>query len=85
MITKELIKAEIENVNDSYLEVLYKIIKIFKAPIDFNFSAANNGNNVVRKDEALDWKAFIAQTYGCLAENQIERGVQGNYEVREAL
>lgn len=85
MITKKLLKAEIENVHDNYLEVLYKIIEIFKTPVDFNFSVPQNGSNVVRADEVLDWQDFIAQTYGCFAEAPIERGAQGQYEVREAM
>lgn len=85
MITKELIKAEIEKVNDNYLDMLYKIIKIFEAPVDLNFSAAKNGSSAVSKDETFDWKAFVAQTYGSLAENPIERGSQGHYEVRETI
>ena len=82
MITKELIKSEIEKVNDEYLELLYKIIQIFEAPSKVDGKATTN---FVGKDEDFNWHAFIAQTYGCLAEAPIERGDQGTYEIRETI
>lgn len=83
MITRELLKAEVEKVKDDYLDVLYKIIKIFEAP-----PKVDNGNIAVSLGEngnKFDWHAFIAQTYGCLADNPIARGDQGGYESREAM
>ena len=79
MITKELVKAEVEKVKDDYLEVLYKIIKIFEAPREVGLKTT-----VAQRDGAFDWHAFIAQTYGSLADDPIERGDQGRYEIREA-
>ncbi len=35
--------------------------------------------------KADDWKAFIEQTYGCLADTPIERPPQGALESREDL
>lgn len=83
MITRELLKAEVEKVKDDYLDVLYKIIKIFEAP-----PKADNGNiliNLTGNGNQLDWHAFIAQTYGCLSDDSFERGEQGRYEIREAM
>jgi len=83
MITRELVKAEVEKVQSDYLEVLYKIIKIFVVP-----SKEDNGKvatSLTAKDDKFDWHAFIAQTYGCLADDPIERGDQGRYEIREAM
>jgi hypothetical protein len=34
---------------------------------------------------AEDWQSFIQNTYGCLADDPIERGTQGNDEKREAI
>jgi len=82
MITRELVKAEVEKVQNDYLEVLYKIIKIFIAPKEDNGKIATS---LARKDDELDWHAFIAQTYGCLADDPIDRGDQGRYEIREAM
>lgn len=83
MITRELVKAEVEKVQSNYLEVLYKIIKIFAAP-----PKEDNGKittSLAANDDKLGWHAFIAQTYGCFANNPIARGDQGVYEVREAF
>ncbi len=83
MITRELVKAEVEKVQTDYLEVLYKIIKIFVAP-----PKDDNGKiaaSLAGKDDEFDWHAFIAQTYGCLADDPIERGDQGVCEVCEVF
>lgn len=85
MITKELVKAEVEKVKDDYLEVLYKIIKAFEPPPEIGVSYRKPATRVAGKDEAFDWHAFIAQTYGSLANDPISRGEQGGYEVREAI
>lgn len=72
LITKELIKAEIERVEDKYLEPLYRIIKALErtAPTDTDKS---------------DWQQFIENTYGSTQNAPIERGSQGTYEIREPL
>lgn len=73
MITKDLLKAEIDKVPDEHLGVLYKIVKALE-------------EEPARKelDEAA-WKAFIAEAYGSMGDAPIERGEQGHYEVREPL
>ncbi len=73
MITRELIKVEIDKIQDSYLEILYRIIKALINPPE---SVAQ---------PAASWQAFIEATYGCLADEPIERGHQGQYEIREAM
>jgi hypothetical protein len=65
--SKELIKAEIDDVGDEYLDALLKIIKAFSKP-------SNTDKN--------DWHDFIEKFSGCLSEHPIERGSQGNYELR---
>lgn len=84
MITKELIKAEIDRVQDEYLEILYKIIKALVSPID-EVTNPNATMGITKKVEDLEWHNFIEETYGCLADAPIERGEQGKYEVREAI
>jgi len=32
-----------------------------------------------------DWKEFIESTYGSMADDQIDRGEQGQYEIREDI
>ena len=74
MVTKELLKFEIDKVPEGNLEVLYKIVKALEEPPRESMA------------EALDdaaWKALIAETYGSMADAPIERGEQGTYEDRE--
>jgi hypothetical protein len=76
VITKELLKAEIDKVPDEHLRVLYKIVKALEEP-------SRAPNSEIRKQEETSWKAWIAETYGSTADAPIERGEQGSYEVRE--
>ena len=85
MITKERLKTEIDKVQDDYLDLLYRIIKVFEdAP-----EAEEFGPDVSPESDTYEnkiaWLAFVNETYGCLAEDPIERGDQGMYEVREAI
>lgn len=79
MITRELIKAEIDKVQDRYLGVLYRIIK---ALINPSVPVAATSQIDV---QISNWHNFIEQTYGSLADDPIKRGEQGQYEVREAI
>ena len=74
MITKEWLKSEIDQVQEQYLEMLYQIIKVFEYP----------AAPIAEKPDD-DWRAFVQATYGCLADDPIERGPQGSYELREAM
>ena len=79
MVTKELLKKEIDNVQDAYLVPLYKIIKTFEEPDEFTALEAGIEN---KKEE---WKRFVEKFAGCLADTPIERGDQGKFEIREEL
>ena len=79
MITKELIKLEIDNLKDEYLEILYRIIKALEIPV----SEVTEHLEIINKQS--EWHNFIQETYGCLADAPIERGEQGKYKVREAI
>lgn len=72
MVTKDLLKAEIDKVPEEHLGVLYKIVKALEEPLRKEL------------DEAA-WKAFVAEAYGSMGDAPIERGEQGSYEVREPL
>jgi len=80
MVTKELIKSEIEKLDDDYVQVLYKIIKALESLISNDLS-----RKISKKDKSLEWRQFINETYGCLADSPIERGSQGDYEIREEI
>ena len=77
MITRELVKAEIDKVHDKYLEIIYRIIKALVNPPDLVGGTSQRTSK--------DWPQFIAETYGSLADDPIERGEQGHYETREAI
>ena len=76
MITRDLLKEEIDKVQDNYLRVLYQIIKALENPPVFEHSHSL---------EISNWKDFIDATYGCMADALIDRGEQGVYEIREVI
>lgn len=81
MMTKERLKREIDHVQEEYFDVLYQIIQVFE------FSPKTSDQTPERriKQDRLQWLEFIEQTYGCLADDPIERWEQGVYEIRECL
>ncbi|MBN1999911.1 hypothetical protein JW935_20320 [candidate division KSB1 bacterium] len=84
MITKEDVKAEIENIKDEHLSILYKIIKIFES----SAKERDNPNIDLRNKDSekrSTWRKFIHETYGCLSNSPIDRGPQGTFEVREGI
>jgi hypothetical protein len=80
MVTKELVKSEIEKLNDDYILVLYKIIKALESLTSNDLSKKSS-----KKDKSMEWHRFIKETYGCLAGSPIERGNQGEVEMREEI
>lgn len=79
MITRELLKAEIDKVQDRHLNLLYSLIKALVNP-------ASPVTPPPQVDvQSSSWLNFIEQTYGSLARTSVERGDQGQYEVREAI
>jgi hypothetical protein len=81
MITRNLLKREIDKVRDEHLTALYNIIKVFELPageiiLDADIASTKTGT---------DWDRFIQETYGCLGDDPIERGSQGLYELRKDM
>jgi hypothetical protein len=74
MISRELLKAEIDKVKDEHLELLYGIIKL----LEDDAQAAGAG-------VPPDWHDFVTSTYGCLSDSPISRGDRGQYESRETI
>ncbi len=73
MITKETIKSEVEKVKDDYLEVLYKIVKIFEqASAGDSFVRDIRAKNADKLDE-VNWQVFIQKTYGSFSDSPIVR------------
>jgi hypothetical protein len=76
VITKDLLKAEIDKVPEENLGVLYKIVKALEEP---------RQEDRLRPADTAEWKSWIAEIYDSTADAPIERGEQGSYEVREPL
>jgi hypothetical protein len=62
VITKDLLKAEIDKVPEENLGVLYKIVKALEEPQEDRSKPV----------DAAEWKAWIAETYGSMADAPIE-------------
>jgi len=85
MVTRDLIKNEIDKVQEEYLTILYNIIKTFELPFGQEVSTSDTETGIVAKSDKTDWGNFIEETYGCLKYDPIERQSQGEYEKREAM
>lgn len=70
MISRDVIKTEIDKVQDEYLPILYNIIKVFKLP---KSKIENVSNRHLSINESREWNEFISNTYGCLKDDPIER------------
>jgi len=76
VITKDLLKAEIDKVPETHLAVLYRIVRALEEPAEKSEPG--------RLDDGK-WKALVRSAYGSTAEAPIERGEQGSFEDREPL
>lgn len=72
MISRNILKNEIDKVSDEYLPVLYKILKSLKKP--------KKKTNALKKK---NWEVFISHYSGCFEASPLKRHSQGNYETRE--
>lgn len=72
MTIKEQVVAELENLDDEHLSIVFRMIQSLEVQ-----------NPAERRAES--WSEFIAATYGCLADAPIERGEQGEFEMRGLL
>ncbi len=85
MVTKERLKREIDKVQDGYLDVLFRIIQAFEYGPPPSSRDTVNVSSEPQEHTMQEWLTFIEKTYGSLAADPIERGEQGNYEIREAI
>jgi len=83
MISRALLKSEIDKVKAEYLDALYRIVK----GLENGASKASIATTSELQDvnTSLDWQTFVAKTYGCMADSQISRGEQGIAESREEI
>ncbi len=80
MISREKIKSEIDNVENEYLEPLYKIIKAFEKS-----DPVIKKPTIKQPDESHEWLRFIDQTHGCLSDSPIKRYPPMILENREEI
>lgn len=71
MISRNLLKQEIEKVGEECLEVLYKIIKVFES------------QKIIEKQK--DWIDFVEKSYGSLSDDPIKHHKLSGYENRLSL
>ncbi|RLC10563.1 MAG: hypothetical protein DRI57_20185 [Deltaproteobacteria bacterium] len=77
MITRAAIKARIDEVENEYLDILYKVVR--------SFVNSGHSDRVQEIHKRSEWHDFIEKFSGCLANDPIERGAQGEYEIRENM
>lgn len=80
MISRQVIKEEIDKVQDGYLDVLYRIVKVFE---DSSRLRDLEIDKFPTDNKKRDWQFFIDKFAGCLADDPVERGDQGTFEIRE--
>ena len=83
MISRALLKSEIDKVKAEYLDLLYRIIKAFENSASKEDAVSTSESYDFSRN--LDWRSFIDKTYGCMADSQISRGEQGIAERREEI
>ena len=77
LLTKDILKQEIDYVHDDYIGILYSVIKAFEYP------APRPPSRLPTSQQ--QWEDFLDECVGCLADAPINRGDQGTYEHRIAL
>lgn len=79
MTTRDLIKSEIDQVQDHYLSFLHRIIQALmpKSPATLMQQK--------EQEQSESWEEFLQNTYGLFRDDPLERGPQGTLEIREAF
>ena len=77
VITKDILKQEIDRIQEEYVDILYDVIKAFERPARQVPSTHPSSHE--------QWEAFLDKFAGCFAEAPLCRGKQGTYEVRDTL
>lgn len=80
MINKQRIKDEIDKVKEEDLLIIYRIIQaLVRTP-----SPTLSGKREKSMQKA-NWFKFINTMYGCMSDDPIERGQQGECEIRDMI
>lgn len=78
MVNREEIKAAIDEVQDEHLDMLFRIIRVFRFPTP-------SARPILHENEPENWQSFVSATAGAWQGEPLERGDQGEYEQRETL
>lgn len=77
--TIDRLKKQLELLQDnSFLEKLSSAYRLF-------FEKEMSAENTPSDTDKSEWYDFVEKFSGCLSEHPIERGNQGNYELREEI
>lgn len=75
MVTRELIKNEIDQLHEHYLDIVYRFVRAL-IPRSTTKSAHNQGES---------WEEFLQNNYGIFSDDPLVREPQGTLEIREEL
>lgn len=79
MVTRELLKHEIDQLHEQDLDFLYRIIRAL-AP-----TPVQSATPTIASANVEPWETFLQRNYGVFRDEPLERGAQGMLETREAL
>lgn len=79
MTTRELIKSEIDQVQEQYLAFLHRVIQALRP------GSSSKPETVQKQEQDDSWEEFLQSTYGIFHSEPLERGPQGKFEIREEL
>jgi hypothetical protein len=77
-ITKDMLKYEIDHIQDQYVDALYRVIKAFEYP-----AVQKNPTHIPETE--TQWHTFLDRCAGSCADVPLLRGEQELPEQREAL
>lgn len=79
MTTRDLIKNEVDQLQDHYLGFLHRIIRALMP------MASTKSIPTQEQEQSESWEEFLQNTYGIFRDDPLERGPQGTVEIREAF
>lgn len=79
MTTRDLIKNEIDQLQEHYLGFLHRIIRALMP------MASTKSIPTQEQEQSESWEEFLQNTYGIFRDDPLERGPQGTLEIRESF
>jgi hypothetical protein len=85
MVTKKLLKEQIDRIPYEYIGVIYRIIQVFENITDDVSKNKIEPSFCKQSYDKEEWVEFINDTYGCFKDDPIKRWDQGEFEIRETI